>query len=255
MIGIAKKNVNGIPVLEVGKYELEKKALPTVFFIHGFTSAKEHNLHYAYLLAEKNFRAVLPDVNFHGERSKPISEKERNMQFWSIVVQTIEELNGLKDTYVTSGLTLSEKIGVAGLSMGGIVTLGALSRYSWIKTAVSLMGSPAYETLSHELLGQFEKQGEKLPFTDEQVKTELKKIEKYDLSKRPDALQERPLLFWHGKNDPVIPYRHAWDFYHEVKDGYKDHPEKIQFLLDERAQHKVTREGVLKTVEWFEKYL
>ena len=31
----------------------KEKALPLVFFIHGFTSAKEHNLHFAYLLAEK----------------------------------------------------------------------------------------------------------------------------------------------------------------------------------------------------------
>ncbi|MDI5791688.1 hypothetical protein PO124_35075 [Bacillus licheniformis] len=28
--------------------------------------------------------------------------------------------------------------------MGGIVTLGALTQYEWITTAVSLMGSPAY---------------------------------------------------------------------------------------------------------------
>ncbi|WAA13055.1 prolyl oligopeptidase family serine peptidase [Fervidibacillus halotolerans] len=255
MIGIKKKNVQGIPVLEVGKLSLEKQALPTVFFIHGFTSAKEHNLHYAYLLAEKNFRAILPEANLHGERSQSISENERNTQFWSIVVQTIEELNILKDTYVEEGLTVPDKIGLAGLSMGGIITLGALSRYQWIKVAVSLMGSPSYDKFSQDLIHQYEKQGEKLPFTNEQVEEEMKKIEKYDLSKRPETLQGRPLLFWHGKMDKVVPYQYAWEFYHKVKDEYGNHPEKIQFILDEKAEHKVTRAGVLKTVEWFEMYL
>ena len=39
----------------------------------------------------------------------------------------------------------SERIGLVGTSMGGIVTLGSLTRYSWIKAAVSLMGMPYYE--------------------------------------------------------------------------------------------------------------
>lgn len=53
MIIVDKKIVANIPLLEVVQKELLDQAVPTVFFFHGFTSAKEHNLHYAYLMAEK----------------------------------------------------------------------------------------------------------------------------------------------------------------------------------------------------------
>lgn len=62
MIIVEKKIVANIPLLEVVQKELLDQAVPTVFFFHGFTSAKEHNLHYAYLMAEKNIRVVLPEL-------------------------------------------------------------------------------------------------------------------------------------------------------------------------------------------------
>lgn len=58
MILIDQQTVSGIPFLHIVKEENRDRPAPLVFFIHGFTSAKEHNLHFAYLLAEKGFRAV-----------------------------------------------------------------------------------------------------------------------------------------------------------------------------------------------------
>lgn len=58
MIQIENQTVSGIPFLHIVKEENRHRAVPLVIFIHGFTSAKEHNLHIAYLLAEKGFRAV-----------------------------------------------------------------------------------------------------------------------------------------------------------------------------------------------------
>lgn len=36
---------------------------------------------------------------------------------------------------------------------------------------------------------------------------------------------------------------------------YENEPEKIRFIVDQLADHKVSRAGVLALVEWFEKYL
>ena len=55
MIIIDKKTVANIPLLEVVKQEFIQEKCATVFFLHGFSSIKENNLHYAYLLAEKIF--------------------------------------------------------------------------------------------------------------------------------------------------------------------------------------------------------
>ncbi|MDE1455814.1 esterase, partial [Bacillus paralicheniformis] len=65
-------------------------------------------------------------------------------RFWEIVTNEIKELEVLKNHFEQENLIEKGRIGAAGTSMGGIVTLGALTQYEWITTAVSLMGSPAY---------------------------------------------------------------------------------------------------------------
>ena len=42
-----------IPLLHIVEEEFEDKQVPVVIFLHGFMSAKEHNLHYAYNMAKK----------------------------------------------------------------------------------------------------------------------------------------------------------------------------------------------------------
>lgn len=255
MILIDKKTYAGIPLLEVCEQESFNEKRPAVFFIHGFTSAKEHNLHYAYLLAEKGFRVILPEANFHGERNRGDSEKDMSLQFWNIIVQTIQELEILKNFYVETGKVLVNRIGVAGTSMGGIITLGALTQYDWISCAVSLMGNPCYKKFAQYLVKVAADMGYDIPFTEEQLEEEYRKLERFDLSKQPEKLNIRPLFFWHGKKDTIVPYQYAYSFYESVKEQYKEHPERLTFLLDENAEHKVSREGLLKTVSWFETFL
>lgn len=97
MIIIEKERIGQIPVLHLGKQTTFNQELPLIIFIHGFQSAKEHNLHYAYLLAEKGFRVLLPDVIHHGEREAGLSDSQMMPRFWEMVLQTIQDLSLLKD--------------------------------------------------------------------------------------------------------------------------------------------------------------
>jgi len=255
MIIVDKKKVANIPLLEVVQKELLDQAIPTVFFFHGFTSAKEHNLHYAYLLAEKNIRVVLPEADLHGERGRELSKEKLALHFWEIILKNITELAKLKEAYVSIGRTLQNQIGVAGTSMGGITTFGALCKYDWIKVAVSLMGNPAYNQFARYLVNELQSQGHKIPYSEQQLEGEYQKLLPVDLSMNMEKLNNRPLLFWHGKKDPIVPYTYAYDFYQKVKENYLEHPDRIRFILDHHAGHKVSREGLLATVNWFEEYL
>lgn len=255
MIFIEKEYINNIPLLHVVKKGENQYKLPTIIFIHGITSAKEHNLHYAYLFAEKGFRVILPDALFHGEREGSFSQKDIYTHFWEIVIKTIQEINTIKEYYVQSGLTDPQRIGLAGTSMGGIVTLGALTQYRWIKAAASLMGMPAYEQFSLWQIDQFQKQGYSIPFSEGQIADQLAILRDYDLSLHPEKLENRPLLFWHAKNDPIVPYSLTFKFFESIKDDYSINPEKLMFLSEEHAGHKVSRIGLKATVEWFEKSL
>jgi fermentation-respiration switch protein FrsA (DUF1100 family) len=255
VIIVEKSLLNHNPFLHIVKKSIQQKKLPLIIFTHGFTSAKENNLHYAYLLAEKGFRVILPEAIYHGEREQGLTERDLYGHFWEIVIKTIHELNDYKEYYVEEGLADPEKIGLAGTSMGGIVTLGALTKYKWVKAAVSLMGMPAYEDYLHWQLKQMKNVGVTLSFTDEQIAEQLSVLRQYDLSHQPNRLENRPLLFWHGKKDPIVPYELTYRFYQSVKDNYSKKPENIRFITDEYADHKVSREGLKAMVEWFEKHL
>ncbi len=152
MVIIEQEQLAGVPVLHVVKPEKRDERLPLIFFIHGFTSAKEHNLHFGYLLAEAGYRAVLPDALFHGERDEGLSERKLQLSFWDIVVRTITEIEEMKNDLVSRGLADRERIGLAGTSMGGIVTFGALAVYPWVKAAVALMGCPNYSAFFDEMI-------------------------------------------------------------------------------------------------------
>ncbi|MDM5328320.1 alpha/beta fold hydrolase [Neobacillus sp. CF12] len=255
MIIVEKSLLKKSPHLHIVNKSDQQKKLPLIIFNHGFTSAKEHNLHYAYLLAEKGFRIILPEAIYHGEREQGLNETALYKHFWEIVIKTIHELNDYKEYYVNEGLVDQEQIGLAGTSMGGMVTLGALTKYKWVKAAVSLMGMPAYEKYLHWQLEQMQSLGLTLSFTDEQIEEQLSFLRQYDLSLQPEKLENRPLLFWHGIKDPIVPYHLTYQFYQSIKDDYQKTPANIRFISDAQADHKVSREGLKATVEWFEKHL
>lgn len=255
LVIIENRKDNNLSFLHLADQDKWEEKLPFIIFVHGFTSAKEHNLHYAYLLAEKGFRVILPDTLYHGEREMGFSGHDLNLRFWEIVLQTIDELDVLKDIFEKEQLIDSSRIGLVGTSMGGIITLGALTKYSWIKAAVSLMGMPYYEKFALYQIDELQKHNIEIPFQDEELSQLLETLRELDLSIQPEKLENRPLLFWHGMQDKTVPYSYTYQFYESIKSLYREEPQKLRFISDEKSGHKVSREGVLNTVKWFEEYI
>jgi fermentation-respiration switch protein FrsA (DUF1100 family) len=249
MVIIQNEIIAKVPVLHVVKGEKQKEALRLIIFVHGFTSAKEHNLHFGYLLAEAGYRVILPDALYHGEREQKMTNEQLQLSFWNIVTQTIGELEQIKNELGGRGLVQPKRIGVAGTSMGGIVTFGALSVYPWIKAAVSLMGCPSYGVFFDAQIEMAQTLRLSIPFTAEQLQTERERLTVYDLSLQPEKLQGRPLMMWHGRRDQVVPYEYTYEFYQQIKPLYENG--KLKLISDEEAGHKVTREAFLETVKWF----
>lgn len=252
MIIVTRQTINHIPVLSVVKKSHFKRPLPTVVYFHGFTSAKEHNLPLAYLLAEKNFRVILPDSQYHGEREGDVSEIQRQLSFWDIVLSNISEMEMIKDYLENESLLLDGRLAVAGTSMGGITTAALLVAYDWICVAAILMGSAKLTVFAKQLLKKFPDKSQ-LPSKDEIDKL-LETLKTYDLSLHIDRLKERPLFLWHGDKDRTVPFNHTTTFYHQAKEKYKDQ-RRIRLMRGEKQDHKVSRSAVLQTVNWFITYL
>lgn len=249
MIAVYPEKINEIPSLVVVNNEKKAEALPMLIYYHGFTSAKEHNLPLAYLLAEKGYRVVLPDSMYHGERETGISALQRKISFWDIVLKNVKELQEIIDFFAEKAQIQQGRIGIAGTSMGGITTAAALTQYPQIKAAAVLMGSPKISDYAKALVHGMKETGN-LPVSDLMIEQLYKKLQPYDLSLQTEKLTGRPLLFWHGEIDAVVPYTHARTFYDEVKVTYEDQ-NNIQFIKEEKRGHKVSRYAILQTVEWF----
>lgn len=164
-------------------------------------------------------------------------------------MQTIHEVGQLKQALCDQNFVQEDRIGVAGTSMGGIVTFGSLATYPWIKAAVSLMGSPNYEAFFDAQIEMAKQMRLSIPLSDEQLKKERERLTTYDLSQQPEKLQGRPLMMWHGERDQVVPYHYTYEFYQQIKPLYPN--DKLKFISDDEAGHKVTREAFLETVNWF----
>ncbi|MBP2241138.1 fermentation-respiration switch protein FrsA (DUF1100 family) [Cytobacillus eiseniae] len=255
MIGIEKKNINDIPLLHIVAANKKDEKLPLIMFVHGFKSIKEKNLHYAYFLAEKGYRVILPEALHHGGRSDGISGNQMMYQFWDIILQTISELEIIKNSLEKEHLIDASRIGLVGTSMGGMITLGALTKYPWIKAATCLMGMPYYEKFAQLQLDEMRKNGLEIPLAEDKIAFLMDKLKSFDLSMQTEKLAGRPLLFWHGEKDPVVPFEYTYHFYETIKPLYEQQPEKLKFIVDEKAGHKVSNEGISQTVRWFELYV
>ncbi|WP_138416479.1 alpha/beta fold hydrolase [Aquibacillus sediminis] len=251
MIGVSKERWNDIPVLEVVEDIKKHEALPVLTYFHGFTSAKEHNLPLAYLLAAKGYRVVLPDSKFHGERQGETTDEERQLQFFNIVAQNLKDLAMIYEYMLEHDLIKDSRFGIAGTSMGGITTAAALTKYPWIRAAAILMGSPKITAYAQDLVEHMRQVNGKLPLTDDEIESIYQSLTEVDLSKQMVKLNQRPLFFWHGENDSVVPFTHAYSFYQDAIDYYEN-PENIRFLREPGRDHKVSRIAILETVNWFE---
>lgn len=253
MIGIFHEKIKGIPSLIAVNKTKQYEALPLMIYFHGFTSAKEHNLPIAYLLARQGFRVVLPDSLHHGEREdKNETEVKRQLSFWDIVLANVKELKDIKDFFEKKKLILDDRIGIAGTSMGGITTAASLTQYPWIKAAAILMGTPKATQYAHLLIENYKEAGKYL--TKEQIQHAINRLHDYDLSLHIDRLDNRPLLFWHGENDSVVPFKHSYTFYNEAQTYYQN-SNMLRFLREKERDHKVSRHAILETEKWFVEHL
>jgi len=243
-----------IPLIHVFDEKMNEST-PVVIFLHGFLSAKEHNLHYAYQFVKKGMRVIMPDAYLHGERSKGLNEMQMNIDFWKIVLSSIKEVNTIYEELVARGLLASNKIGLAGTSMGGIVTSGCLKKYDWIRTAAICMGAPGYNELADYQMKQIEAKGIKLPITSKQKEQIQQSLAEYDITNEPEAFKNRPVLFYHGKKDKVVPFQPTFDFYLKLRSYYEQSPKSLKFIEEPREGHKVNRNGVLAVTDWLAQHL
>lgn len=249
---VQKEKWGNIPLLHVYN-EQTKNDSPILIFLHGFESAKEHNLHYAYQLVHEGCRVILPDAILHGERDEQLDQVEMSLRFWETVLTSIEEVGVFKKELSNRGYWNGQRIGIAGTSMGGITTLGCLTVYPWLDVAAIMMGTPAYVQLAKAQIEQFEQRGFNIPLTEEEKENMYQTLASFDASIHIEKLANKPMFFWHGEKDPVVPFAPTNQFISDYTERFGT--EQLVFMKEKSAGHAVSRKGLLAATKWLADHL
>ena len=239
-LSIKERVLGTIPILEVVPENKVNEKLPLVVYYHGWQSQKELTLTQGRYLAREGFRVILPDAFNHGKRKNPMTDIP-SLTFWQSIHTNLFEFGYIINTYKKLNL-VDDIIGVGGVSMGGMTTAALLTHHPEIKAAACVMGTPklvAYRERIFKHASQMER------FFPEDYNHLLSWIPEYDLSLNTDKIAGRPLLFWHGQQDVIVPYDHVVEFIEENKDK-----ENIQFI-DADEEHLVRPATMEKITTFF----
>lgn len=226
-VTVRKRQIGVIPLLEVVTEAKIHQALPLVIYYHGWQTRKELVLTQGRKLAVKGMRVLLPDADNHGERLRPVSPII-SQTFWSSIYSNLFEFEYLVAYFRKLNL-VTDKIGVGGVSMGGMTTCGLLTQHPEITAAACVMGTPSPAAYRDYMLKRATQEKLKLPRDFEHL---LSWVESYDLSLHPETLHKRPLYFWHGRQDEKIPFE-------DVAAFVAQHPEQHLTFAKEDANHLV----------------
>ena len=207
---IRKRTLGTIPLLEVVQKENRNELLPLIVYYHGWQSSKELVLTQGRKLAQAGFRVLLPDAANHGDRYQEMT-RIPSLTFWQSIHTNLFEFGFIVNHFRKLGLA-DDRIGVGGVSMGGFTTCALLTHNPEIKAAACVMGSPKPIAYRDRILTRAKEMNRFYPHDYESL---LSWIPSYDLSLRPETLAGRPLLFWHGTQDRIVPYEDTAAFIKE----------------------------------------
>jgi hypothetical protein len=144
------RTIGGVPLL-LAVPAAAARPLPAVLWFHGFGVDKETHRKELRQLAEAGFLGVGVDAAGHGARrladlaerqATPHEQALRTMI--DLVSLTADEVPAVVRALVDEGLADGERIGAAGVSMGGYVVYRVVLVEPAIRAAVSILGSPEW---------------------------------------------------------------------------------------------------------------
>lgn len=239
-LSIEEHILGTIPILEVVLENQKNKRLPLIIYYHGWQSSKELTLTQGRYLAREGFRVILPDAFNHGKRKIPMTDIP-SLTFWQSIHTNLFEFGYIVDAYKKQNL-VDDRIGVGGLSMGGMTTTALFTHHPEINAAACVMGSPKLVAYRERIFTHASQMDRFFPHDYNHL---LSWIPEYDLSLQPEKIAGRPLLFWHGNRDNVVPYDHVVEFIEENKDL-----PNMQFI-EEDEDHLVRPETMEKITRFF----
>jgi dipeptidyl aminopeptidase/acylaminoacyl peptidase len=278
-----------VPVL-IYRPEKVTKKLPAVLVLHGTSGSKDSESIRAWMthLAKRGFIAVGIDARYHGERAgekhgaeayveaitrawkaKPDEKQEHPFYY-----DTCWDIWRTADYLETRDDVDADRLGIIGISMGGIETWLAASVDPRFKVAVPAIAVQSFrwslendkwQGRANTIKGAHEQAAKDLgeAKVNQKVCRELWSkvcpgiLDDFDCPSMIRLFAGRPLLILNGENDGNCPVEGAKLAFAMAEAAYKEKgaSEKLKIDVAKASGHTVTNEQRKEALDWFEKWL
>jgi hypothetical protein len=236
--------IEDIPVL-ILKENKEKKPRGVIFLYHGWSSKKENYHFIGGIYANEGYQVIIPDSINHGERGTLEYDNEKVMEenFWKTVINSVKEYFVIKEYLLENRILLSDKIFIAGNSMGGMISSGIFVKDQSILTMVVMNGACDWQDLDEKI-----KESKNI---DRKKGVDQKILEEYNPSSNFDDFSFRPFLLQHGSEDESVPISTQEYFYSKVLKLYKGKEDRLRFTKIPNLNHHKTTGMIEESMHWF----
>jgi len=277
-----------VPVLIYKPVSGVLKKMPVVICLHGTGGSKDGMKDILYRFSKSGFIAVSIDGRYHGERGKAVAgenkyveaiikawqNKDAAHQVHPFFFDTVYDLWKLVDYLLTRPDVDPNRIGMMGVSKGGIETWMAASVDERIKVAVPVISAQSFKwSLENDrwqgrartIWGAHVQAAKDLGDTGvykQNVKIFWDKLVpgitgEFDCPSMIRLFAPRPLLMLSTENDQNCPLPGAKLVFDAATNEYrsKNALDKLKTDVEPNEPHRFTAKHVEMTIEWFKKWL
>lgn len=235
-------------VMEV--YQADGKMKPLVILQHAINTSRKDVIKSAYKFAESGYFVVAPDLYAHGDRVM-VDSRELAMQG---AVYTSESYDDIIEYYLYDDRCDSEKFGLVGYSLGGMVAFHYATYGTYKPTVLApCIATPDWEALSETYLYKTI-----IPTGDEDFAEDAEKVEKADqvlLDNSPMNeflnLKDVHILMQNGATDRTISSEGVTKLYHLLSPMGAD----ITLMIHQSQGHIVPDNNIDNIIDFLDKNL
>lgn len=259
--------VAGIPTMAIVP-EAEQR-LPLVFYVPGYTSAKESGLSLGYKMAQRGCCFVAFDPLYHGERFDrqmydaadpalggvypPETGLDVGITFYRVIGQCLADVRTLLDHFAGDERVDVTRCAVTGPSMGGYASFLIFANFPQMRAAVPMVGIPTFTRRWTDLLDECAYSNSEwasaLRRVADQARLHTTMIAALDPAERLLEAAPRALLMMNCDFDSDQPKHYAIEFYRRLLGAYALAPEQLRLAIYP-AGHTVTPDMERDAVDW-----
>lgn len=223
----------------------DNKKRPLIFFIHGITKNRFLGVYDIGIeLSRRGYVVCCIDSFLHGERttdefqSLPYKQKEKYAS--DIIFQNTKDIEKLINYFSEFEYVDTDKIGITGISLGGMTSAFALSQIPDIKVACMMIATAnLVDLVNFNFPGFLDQSPDKKAL-----------MTKINPTNNVDKFSNKPLLMLNGSLDKRIPIELVRNAFEEIKQGYTD--KEIIKLTEYECEHETPLKMRIEMFDWFD---